>query len=125
MGVFNELLGNAGSLSSEKVQEEYGDLLIDMETVEIGFKVIRDVLIFTDKRLIFIDKQGVTGKKIEYLSILYHSITRFSIETAGNFDLDAELKIWVSSESTPSIQKRFDKKTNIYQIQKVLASHLM
>lgn len=47
---------------------------------------------FTNKRLIFVDKQGFTGKKVEHMSVVYKSISRFSIETAGSFDLDAELK---------------------------------
>ena len=49
------------------------------------------------------DKQGITAKKIEYFSVVYKSISRFSIETAGNFDLDAELKIWISSEVNPNV----------------------
>jgi hypothetical protein len=64
--------------------------------------------------------QGMTGRKIEYLSIPYNKITKFSIETAGRFDLDAELKIWVGSDTIP-IQKKFNKKVNIYDLQKVLA----
>ena len=44
--------------------------------------------------MIIVDKQGVTGKKVEYKSIPYKSISRFSVETSGHFDLDAELKIW-------------------------------
>ena len=62
----------------------------------------------------------MTGRKIEYLSIPYSKITKFSIETAGRFDLDAELKIWVGSDTTP-IKKKFNKKVNIYDLQKVLA----
>lgn len=81
--------------------------------------------IFTDKRLIFVNKQGLTGKKVEYLSILYNNISRFSIETSGRFDLDAELKIWISSQDLPLIDQRFSKKVNIYDLQKVLATNLM
>ena len=62
----------------------------------------------------------MTGKKIEYLSIPYSKITKFSIETSGRFDLDAELKIWVGSDTSP-IQKKFNKKVNIYDLQRVLA----
>ena len=90
---------------------------------EIGFKLIRDTFIFTNKRLILVDKQGLSGKKTEYLSIGYKSISRFSIETSGHFDLDAELKIWISSEQQASIQKKFNKKVNIYDVQKILAKH--
>lgn len=59
----------------------------------MAFKVIRDMFVFTNKRLIIVDKQGVTGKKAEYLSVPYGSITRFSKESAGMMDLDADLKI--------------------------------
>lgn len=125
MGLLNALMGNAGVVTADELSKEYGNIITEGETVEIGFKLVRDVFIFTDKRLILVDKQGITGKKTEYLSILYKSIARFSIETAGHFDLDAELKIWISSENVPSISKKFNKKVNIYDLQKVLASHLL
>jgi hypothetical protein len=125
MGLFSALLGNAGTVSQEELNKDYGKLLIDNEEIELGFKLIRDVFIFTNKRLILIDKQGVTGSKIEYKSISYKSISRFSIETAGTFDLDAELKIWVSSEQTPSIRKQFNKSVNVYEVHKVLATHVL
>jgi hypothetical protein len=64
--------------------------------------MIRDTFIFTTKRLILVDKQG-NGKNRIQINFL-KSISRFSIETAGTFDLDAELKIWVSSELQPSIK---------------------
>lgn len=55
----------------------------------------------------------------------YKSITRFSIETAGTFDLDAELKIWISSEQLPSIKKQFNKSVNVYDVHKVLATYAL
>jgi len=125
MGLFSNLLGNAGAVSAEDLTKEYQQLLFDGEQIEVGFKVFRDVFMFTNKRLILIDKQGLTGSKIEYLSIGYKSIARFSIETAGTFDLDAELKIWISSEQKPSIQKKFNKAVNVYDVQKILAQHVM
>ena len=125
MGIFSSLLGNAGAVEPAKLQADYGQLLTESEQIEIGFKLIRDTFIFTNKRLIVIDVQGLTGKKVEYLIINYKSITRFSIETAGTFDLDAELKIWVSSEAVPSITKKFNKSVNIYDVQKVLAQHVL
>ncbi len=125
MGMFSSIIGNAGTVSPEEISKEYENILTLEENVEIGFQLIRDVFIFTNKRLILVDKQGITGRKIEYLTILYKSISKFSIETSGHFDLDAELKIWVSSEQSPSITKKFNKKVNIYDLQKVLASHLI
>jgi hypothetical protein len=125
MGLLSAIIGNAGEVSQEELTNKYNQLLIDGETIELGFKLIRDTFIFTTKRLILIDKQGITGSKTEYKSISYKSISRFSVETNGTFDLDAELKIWVSSEQEPSIRKEFNKSVNVYDVQKVLASHVL
>ena len=125
MGLFSALLGNAGAVNQETLVRDYGKLLISGEEIELGFKLIRDTFIFTNKRLILIEKQGITGSKIEYKSIAYKSISRFSIETAGTFDLEAELKIWVSSETNPSIVKQFNKSVNVYDVQNVLAHHVL
>ena len=125
MGLFSALLGNAGAVNQETLVKDYGKLLITGEEIELGFKLIRDTFIFTNKRLILIEKQGITGSKIEYKSITYKSISRFSVETAGTFDLEAELKIWVSSETNPSIVKQFNKSVNVYDVQNVLAHHVL
>ena len=120
MGILSSILGNAGVVAPDKIETDYAQLLAEGETIEVGFAVFRDTFIFTDKRLMIVDVQGMTGKKIEYLSIPYSKITKFSIETSGRFDLDAELKIWIGSDPSP-IQKKFNKKVNIYDLQKVLA----
>lgn len=118
-------MGNAGAVDKEKLSSEYGQLLSPNEQIEVGFKLLRDTFIFTDKRLILVNKQGLTGRKTEYLSVTYKSISRFSIETAGTFDLDAELKIWISSEQQPSISRRFNKSVNVYEVQQLLATHVL
>lgn len=125
MGIFSSLMGNAGAVDKEKLYAEYTQLLTPNEQIEVGFKLVRDTFIFTDKRLILVDKQGLTGRKVEYLSVTYKSISRFSIETAGTFDLDAELKIWISSEQQPSISRRFNKSVNVYEVQQLLATHVL
>ena len=125
MGLFSALLGNAGAVSQDELNKQFNQLLFDGEEIELGFKLIRDMFIFTNKRLILVDKQGITGSKTEYKSISYKSISRFSVETAGTFDLDAELKIWVSSEQIPSIKKQFNKSVNVYDVHNVLATHVL
>lgn len=125
MGLFSSLLGNAGAVSKQDLEKDYGQLLTENESIEIGFKLVRDTFIFTSKRLILVDKQGLTGRKVEYLSVGYKSISRFSVETAGSFDLEAELKIWISSEQHPSISKKFNKSVNVYDVKKVLAQHIL
>ncbi len=70
------------------------------------------------------DKQGFTGNEVEYHSLPYRSITHFSVETAGHFDLDAELKIRISRNPMP-IQKRFNKNLSIYEVQSVRAGYVL
>ncbi len=125
MSLFNKILGNASEVSSEKLTEKYGRLLIDTEQVELGFQLFRDVFMFTNKRLILIDVQGLTGSKAEYKSMPYKNISRFSLETAGTFDLDAELKIWISSEDLPTVSKKFNKSIDVYAVQRYLASKVL
>jgi hypothetical protein len=107
-----------------KIQEEFSQILAPGERVEHAYQLIRDYFVFTDKRFVLVDKQGLAGSKVAYHSIPYKSIIHFSIETGGTFDLDAELKIWISSTAEP-IQKQFNKRLSIYEVQAVLASYVL
>jgi hypothetical protein len=124
MGIFNGLMGNASEINLDALIKEYNKILAENERIEKAYKLVRDLFIFTNKRLILVDKQGVTGKKTEYHSIPYKSITHFSIETAGHFDLEAELKIWISGNALP-IEKQFNSSLNIYELQQVLATYCL
>jgi hypothetical protein len=124
MGIFDALLGNASELNLAEVNKELAPLLGASEKVEKAYKLVRDMFIFTNKRLILIDKQGITGKKTEYHSYPYKSISHYSIETAGTFDLDAELKFWTSGNPTP-VEKKFNKSLNIYELQSVLSEYIL
>jgi len=117
--MLGRLIGNAGAVSSERIQRDFGRLLADDEQVYAGFKVIRDTWIFTDRGLILVDVQGMTGRKKEYLSIPYGKITMYSVETTGAFDLDAELKLWIGSNPQP-IEKKFNKSVDVYAVQGLL-----
>ncbi|GLR72960.1 PH domain-containing protein [Agaribacter marinus] len=101
MGLLDGLMGNASEVDVAEVSESLAEILADNESITNAYKLIRDMLVLTNKRLIFIDKQGVTGKKVSYHSIPYKSVTNFIVETAGTFDTDSELKVWVSGNSTP------------------------
>lgn len=120
MGLLGGILGNAAEVSKDSIFKEFGNLFFDGENIKKAYKLIRDTIIFTDRRIIMIDIQGATGKKIEYHTIPYKSITHFSIESTGHFDLDSELKIWISGTAEP-IEKQFTKGVDIYEIQTILA----
>ena len=115
MGLLSRLLGNASEADVGDVEEYLGKILADGETVQRAFALVRDLFIFTDRRFIMVDKQGMTGMKTEYHSIPYRAITHFAVETAGPTDLDSELRIWVSSSHAP-IQKTFRRGSAIFEL---------
>ncbi|MGB3211213.1 MAG: PH domain-containing protein [Desulforhopalus sp.] len=125
MGLLSGLLGNASEVDVEKLEKEFVRILVTGEQIQQAFKVIRDLFVFTEKRLILVDRQGVTGKKVTYHSIPYRSISQFAVETAGNFDTDSELKIWISSNENPTIVKEFKRGADIAGIQKALAEYIL
>ena len=121
MGLIGGLLGNAGNISENEARKKLSGVILDTEEIDLAFKLVRDLIIFTNKRLIVIDKQGVTGKKTTYHSLPYKSISRFLVETTGHFDLDAELKIFISSAVEQAIKLQFTNDKHITAIQQALA----
>ena len=71
-------------------------ILLENERVTVSYKGIRDMLILTNKRMLLVDKQGLTGKKQKYLSIPLDKINAFSVETGGTLDLDCDIDVYVS-----------------------------
>ncbi|MBB6636685.1 PH domain-containing protein [Cohnella thailandensis] len=124
MGFLDGLIGNASEVKIEEATAEFSRIIGEKERIEKAYKLVRDMFVFTNKRLILVDRQGLTGKKVEYHSYPYKSITHFSIETAGRFDLDAELKFWISGNPAPVV-KQFNKSLNIYELQKVLSDYIV
>lgn len=118
------IFGNASEVDTKDVQKDLEAILVTEEQVVRGFRIYRDLFIFTDKRLILIDKQGLRGKKAEYHSIPYKSISHFSVETAGTFDMDAEMKIYISGIRDP-IQREFKRDADIKGVQKMLAQFIL
>ncbi len=124
MGIFNAILGNASAVDQKDVEKEFGPLLIEGETIEKAFRMIKDMFVFTNKRLILVEK-SLVGTKIDYVSIPYQNIIKFSKESAGIMDLDAELKIWVKDEVGP-IKKQFGKSgNNINEVYQILSKHIL
>ena len=78
MGLFNAILGHASEVSVEKISAEFESVLVPGESIQKAYKVIRDMFVFTNKRLILVDKQGITGSKADFMTIPYGSITKFS-----------------------------------------------
>ena len=124
MGIFSGLMGNASEINPEKLEKQLIPLMIEGENVLKFYKLIRDLVVFTNKRIILIDKQGVTGKKTEFLTIPYKSIKYFSKESAGTIDLDAEIKIWISGEDTPR-EFQFSKDNSVDEVYQILSYYIL
>ena len=124
MGLLSGLLGNASEVDLADIEQDLERMIAPGETVERAFQLIRDLMIFTRTRLILVDKQGITAKKTEFHSIPYRAITHFSIETAGHFDLESELKIWITSYPEP-LTRTFKRGGAIFEVQKALATYVV
>lgn len=117
------LMGNLSEVSPEKLTQEYGMYLMDGETIHTGFVLIRDIVIFTDRRIIDFDKQGATGIKSRVTSIYLDSIINVSAETAGFGLDDSEINIefisspYFKSNAGVSISSRKFEFPKRYQIQ--------
>ena len=93
------VLGNMSEVSVDELTKEYGAYLMDGESIQLGFRLVRDVVLFTDKRIVDFDKQGATGQKMRVDSINLSSIIHVSAETSG-FGLD-DSEINISYISSP------------------------
>jgi hypothetical protein len=124
MGLFNAILGNASEVTIESASKEFEPILIEGEVIEKAFRLLKDMFVFTNKRLILVEKQLV-GSKVDYLSIPYQNIKKFSKESAGILDMDADLKIWLNNEPNP-ITKQFGKGgNNINEVYRILSEHTL
>jgi hypothetical protein len=124
MSLLNNLFGNATEVDVEELRKEFGEILVDGEEIEAAFRIFRDKWVFTNKRLIMLDVQGVTGSKREYRSIPYHSIDQFSVETGGTFDDDCEMKLWIKGMHEP-LKKEFKRNVNVKALQRMLAKYIL
>ncbi|MBC6448059.1 PH domain-containing protein [Actinokineospora xionganensis] len=98
-------------------------IIIAGEEIVLCFKGARDFVVFTNKRLIAVNVQGITGKKRDFTSLPYSRIQAFSIETAGTFDLDAELDLWFSGLG--NVRLEFKGRADIRQIGHLIGSYVL
>lgn len=102
------------AIDNKEGEKIVSDILIPNEKVFASFGALRDKLVFTDKRIISINVQGITGAKKDFTSIPYSRIQTYSVETAGTLDLDAELDITISGLGT--VRFELTSSSNIKEI---------
>lgn len=119
----NKSLIKLGHISNEKSKEIVKDIIIENEDIIASFESMRDKLIFTTKRMISVNVQGITGKKIDYTSIPYNKIQAYSVETAGMMDMDAEIDVTVSGLGT--VRFELTGTTNIKEICREISQKIL
>ncbi|MBC8052397.1 MAG: PH domain-containing protein [Sphingobacteriaceae bacterium] len=122
MGLFNGLLSHPSEVSLKQVSLEYGLILVEGEFVEKAYKLGRDKFILTNKRLMLICEGR--NSKFEYITIPYFSIRKFSKESKGMLETDAELKIWLKDEQVP-FKKEFKNCNGVNEIYQILSKYIL
>lgn len=117
---------NCSIIKMKKVKSapvDISPLLIQGEEIIGVYQAIRDFVVFTNKRVISVNVQGITGKKKDYTSLPYSKIQAFSVETAGTFDLDSELDLFFSGIG--KVHFEFTGTSDIIKIGQVISSYIL
>lgn len=122
--ILNGILGTASEVSLAEVEKQVGHTLLDGERVEFAYRTVRDLIVFTNARMLTVNVQGVSGKRVDYLTIPYASISHFSVETASTLEIGTDLAIWIIGREQP-LKYTFSKTDSIFDVQKVLASYTL
>lgn len=106
-----------------KVPKEVLELLVQGENVVEYYSALRDYVVFTNKRIIACNVQGMTGQKKDFSSLPYSKMQAFSIESAGTFDMDSELTVCYSGLG--SIKFDFSANSNVKEIGRTIATYIL
>ncbi len=110
-------------VSDDQFAQHISALLVNGEQLVGTFQGIRDGVVFTNKRILAINIQGITGKKKDFTTLPYNKIQAFSIETAGVLDLDGELELWFSGLG--KVRFEFTGNANLSELAQVIGSSIL
>lgn len=109
--------------SPDAVAKQIQPLLISGEEIIDAYTAMRDYCVFTNKRIISVNVQGMTGRKKDFTSLPYSKVVAYSIETAGNFDLDSELELYFSGLG--QVKFEFSGLSNIVKIGQKISEFIL
>jgi hypothetical protein len=72
MGLLDGLLGNASEIDASKIEGDFAQILASSEQIEKAYQLIRDLFVFTNKRLIL-------GQYLECCGFGFSTASRASI----------------------------------------------
>lgn len=119
----NKSIIKLSKINPDSVAGNVAPLLVPGETIIGAYKAMRDYIVFTDKRIISVNVQGVTGKKKDFTSLPYSKIQVFSVETAGTLDLDSELEMYFSGLG--KVKFEFSGANDIVKIGQLIGSFIL
>lgn len=105
------------------VMGDIQQILINGEQVIGAYKAMRDYCVFTNKRVIAVNVQGMTGKKKDFTSLPYSKVSAYSVETAGVLDLDSELEMYFSGLG--KVKLEFTGQSNVVQICQIISNFIL
>lgn len=121
--IFDSNILNLKEIGLNNIRSEIYNMLVEGEQADLAFQTVRDQVIFTNKRILVVNVQGITGKKVSYFSYPYSKVQYFGIETAGILDIDCELILAFSNGGKLSFD--FKSRVDIRKINSLLANYIM
>lgn len=119
----NKTIFKLKKTNPERIMNDISPLLVSGENIIGVYSSIRDYVAFTDKRIISVNVQGITGKKKDFSTLPYSKIQVFSVETAGNFDLDSELEMYFSGLG--KVKFEFSGNSDIVKIGQLISGYIL
>ena len=116
---------NLKPISIDAVKNEIMGLLIDEEVVVMAFQTVRDQLIFTNKRIISVDVQGLTGKRKSFSTMPYSKIQYFSIQTPGFAELVSDSELFIMFSNTFTATFEFKGNVDIGKIGRMISEYVL
>ena len=110
-------------INPSDIEKNVAPLLINGEQILSAYKAMRDFCVFTNKRVISVNVQGLTGTKKDYTSLPYSKVSAYSIDTAGTFDLDSELEMYFSGLG--KVRFEFSGASDIVKIGKIVSEFVL
>ena len=121
MGLMGGSRDDGSRSANRREHSVWSRLLAPGEQVQEAYRLLRTTLLFTSRRLVLVE-EAMTGRRVDYVSIPYRSITHFAVEAGGVFAADADLRIWVAGRTAP-VERSFSGDVDVYTVQALLAQH--
>ena len=110
-------------INNDECSKTVHHILVEDEVIVRTFKTVRDNLVFTNKRIIGINIQGLVGKKRDITSLPLNNIQAFSVESSGTFETTSQMELWFAGLG--KIRFEFDAKVDVYQLAHIIGSRML